>query len=199
VGSRRLAAHQKKAYRLNATLVFLDESGVLMAPILRRTWSPCGHTPELRQRTRSHQKVSVVAVIAVNSARNRLQLCFRCHPNTNVASPEIIGFLRCLLRQIPGQLILIWDRFNPHRSAATSAFLAKHPRIHPEFFPPYAPELNPTEYFWSYLKTNPLANLAPPDLSTLTRRTRASGRSIQQSQSLLRSFVRHAPFSLRLE
>lgn len=199
MGSRRLAAHQKKARRLNASLVFLDESGVLMAPILRRTWSPLGHTPILRQRTRSHQKVSVIAVIAVHSARARLQLCFRLHPNINIASPEIIAFLRCLLRQIPGPLVLVWDRFNPHRSAVTAAFLAKHPRIHPEHFPPYAPELNPTEYFWSYLKTNPLANLAPPDLPTLTTRTRSSGRSIQHSQSLLRSFVKHAPLPLRLK
>ncbi len=170
-----------------------------MAPVLRRTWGPRGQTPVLSQRTRRHQKVSIIAVIAVNPSRTRLQLCFRLHPEVNLATPQILAFLRCLLRQIRGRLVLLWDRFNPHRSAATAAFLARHPRLYPEFFPPYAPELNPPEYFWAYLKTNPLANFAPPDLSTLTTRTRSSSRSIQQSQSLLRSFVHHAPLPLRLK
>ena len=40
-------------------------------------------------------------------------------------------------------------------------YLASHRRLIAEFLPPYAPELNAIEYAWSYLKTNPLANLAP--------------------------------------
>jgi hypothetical protein len=193
-----MAPHQKKAHRLSAYLVFLDESGVLMAPLLRRTWSRCGHTPVLRQRTRSHQKISLIATLAVNPMRTRAQLCFRLHPNRNLTGSEIIAFLRCLLRHVPGHIVLLWDRFNPHRSVATSAFLRTTPRLHVEFFPPYAPELNPTEYFWSYLKNNPLANLALLDLPSLTAKTRSSGRSIQRSQVLLRSFVQHAPLPLRL-
>jgi len=185
---------------LKAFLVFLDESGVLMAPILRRTWAQRGHTPVLAQRTRSHQKVSIIAVvIVINSSRTRLHLCFRLHPDRNLATPHLVAFLRCFLRHIPGQLVLLWDRFNPHRSAVTTAFLARHPRIHPEFVPPYAPELNPPEYFWSCLKTNSLANFAPSDLQTLTRRTRSLSRSIQHAQALLRSFVLHAPLPLRLK
>jgi len=193
-----MAAHQKKAHRLKATLVFLDDSGVLMAPLLRRTWGPRGQTPVLGQRTRSHQKVSVLAAMAVNPTRTRLPLCFRLHPDVNLATPQILAFLRCLLRPIRGRLVLLGDRFNPHRSAATAAFLSRHPRLDPEFFPPDAPELNPPEYFWSYLKTNPLANFAPSDLTALTTQTRSSSRSIQHSQSLLRSFVHHAPLPLRL-
>lgn len=36
-----------------------------------------------------------------------------------------------------------------------------------ELFPPYAPEFNPIEYAWSYLKTKPLANFAPPDTDAM--------------------------------
>jgi hypothetical protein len=54
-----LAAGKKNASRLNATLVFLDESGLMMAPLVRRTWAPRGQTPILLQRTRSRDKVSV--------------------------------------------------------------------------------------------------------------------------------------------
>jgi transposase len=44
----------KKASRLKAFLVFIDESGLLMAPLVRRSWAPCGYTPILYQRTQSH-------------------------------------------------------------------------------------------------------------------------------------------------
>lgn len=169
-----------------------------MAPLLRRTWSRCGHTPILRQRTRAHQKISTIAALLVNPMRTRVQLCFRLHPNRNLTSAEVIAFLRCLLRHVSGNIVLIWDRFNPHRAAVTCAFLKKHPRLRMEFFPPYAPELNPTEYFWSYLKNNPLANLATLDLTSLIDKTRSSGRSIQRSSVLPRAFVRHSPLPLRL-
>jgi putative transposase len=95
--------------------------------------------------------------------------------------------------------VLLWDRFNPHRSAGIRLFLSQSPRLHVLFFPPYAPELNPTENFWSYLKTNPLANAALPDLPSLIHKTRHHSRSIQRSIPLLRSFVQHSPLSLRLK
>lgn len=193
-----MAAHQKKAHRLRASLAFLDESGVLMAPLLRRTWSRCGQTPILRQRTRSHHKISLVAALAVNPARTKANLYFRLHPDRNLTGSEVIAFLRCLLRHIKGPIVLLWDRFKPHRSVATSAFLKATPRLRAEFFPPYAPELNPAEYFWAYLKNNPLANLALQDLLPLAEKTRSAGRSIQRSQPLLRSFISHAPLPLRL-
>ena len=68
----------------------------------------------------------------------------------------------------------------------------------PTYFPSYAPDLNPTEYAWNWLKSNPLANLACLDLATLSARTRQHGRSLQRQPRLLRSFLHHAPLSLRL-
>ena len=183
---------------MRARLIFVDESGVLMAPVLRRTWSPCGQTPLLHQRTRSHQKVSIIAGLALHPRRSRLNLCFRLHPNRNLTGAEVISFLRCILRAFKGHVVILWDRFNPHRSVATTTFLRTVPRLHPEFFPPYAPELNPTEYFWSYLKNNPLSNFAPADVATLSHKARSAGRSIQRTQSLLRSFVHHSPLPLRI-
>ena len=65
--------------------------------------------------------------------------------------------------------------------------------------PPYAPELNPIEYVWSYLKLNPMANLAFFDLEALTTTARRHGRSLQRKPDLLRSFLGHSPLSLRLK
>src|SRR3989442_37037 len=69
-----VAAGKKNVSGLNARLVFLDESGLLMAPLVRRTWAPRGQTPILLQRTRSHDKVSVTAVLTVSPRRRRVSL-----------------------------------------------------------------------------------------------------------------------------
>ena len=67
------------------------------------------------------------------------------------------------------------------------------------FLPPYAPELNPIEYLWGYLKMNPLANLTASDVGELAGMARSYARSLQHRGDLLKSFIRHSPLSLRLK
>jgi len=74
----------------------------------------------------------------------------------------------------------------------------KTPGFHLCFLPPYAPELNPVEYLWSWLKQKPLANFTPDDLQELANEARKGSRLVQHKQDLLRSFVNHSPLSLRL-
>ncbi|MBR7830648.1 transposase [Actinospica sp. MGRD01-02] len=51
----------------------------------------------------------------------------------------------------------------------TKAFLAENTSwLHVELLPTAAPELNPVEQVWAWIKGGPLANLAPPDLDHLT-------------------------------
>ena len=41
-------------------LVFLDESGLLLLPVVRRTWSRRGQTPVLRHVGRNRKKISAI-------------------------------------------------------------------------------------------------------------------------------------------
>jgi len=178
--------------------VFLDESGFLMAPLVRRSWSRRGQTPVLNQSGRHHRKVSAIAALCVAPARNRVRLYFRLYLDANIVGEDVVGFLRLLRRQI-GTFCLLWDHLQAHRARLTQEFLQNTPAIHPAYFPSYAPELNPMEYGWCWLKTKPMANLACLDLDTLALTTRHYGRSLQHRQTLLRSFIRHSPLSLRLK
>jgi hypothetical protein len=193
-----VAPREKKATRLRACLVFLDESGLLMAPFVRRSWAPRGHTPLLSQRTRTHQRLSIIAALYVSPRRDQVHLYFRLHPQTNIATPQVIDFLRQLRRQIRSPLVLVWDRLRAHQSTSVSQFLERASSLHTVLLPPYAPELNPVEMAWGYLQTNPLANFAFFDLPTLTATTCHHGRRLQRRQLLLRSFLRHSPLPLRL-
>jgi transposase len=189
-----LEGHQKKADQLNAWLVFLDESGFLMAPLVRRSWAPRGQTPVLLQRGVHHQKVSAIAVLCLRGDERRFY--FRLHPNADIQARHVISFLRYLGGELPGPWLLLWDRLNAHRARRTSQFLASRPYPQAHFLPAYAPDLNPIEYAWCYLKNNPLANSPHFDLPALTRTTRRHARALQRKTTLLDSFLSHSALFL---
>ena len=169
-----------------------------MAPLLRRTWSPCGQTPICSHRTRAHQKVSAIAALAIRPDRKRVRLYFRLHPDANINAPLIVSFLYHLLKQLHAPVMLVWDRLLAHRARKVQDFVYKHSDLHVSLLPPYAPELDPVEQVWGYLKFNPLANFAPRDLASLTSAARRHARSLQYAQSNLRSFIQHCPLPLHL-
>lgn len=168
-----------------------------MSPHLRRTWAPVGQTPILYQRTRAREKVSMIAALAVSPRRRKVGLYFSLLPNQNVTTETLTPFLRQLRRQRGGRLYLVWDRLPVHRSTLTR-LRKRSTKFHSAFLPPYAPELNPVEMLWSYLKMNPLANFPPKDAQQLHRRARRHTRKIQADQTLLRSFIQATPLFLRL-
>ena len=179
--------------------MFIDESGLLMAPLVRRSWHPRGVTPVMEQRTRAHQKVSIIAALCVPPSRDAVQLYFRLLPKANFNAVAIRGFLRQLNRQLNAPWVLIWDRLQAHRARIVQSFIASQSHARSVYLPPYAPELNPVEYLWGYLKTNPLANAPFFDLDTLADQARSHTRSLQRQPAILRSFVEHSPLSLRLK
>lgn len=198
MGQARLVPGKKNAHRLRAWIAFLDECGFLMAPLVRRSGSPCGETPVLHQSGRHHRKVSAIAAICVSPDREHARLYFRLYPDENINAERVIAFLQQLLRHL-GCVCLVWDHLQAHRARLTQDFLRDTPDIRPTYFPSYAPELNPMEYGWSWLKTNPLANLACLSLDTLAETARRHSRSLQHQQVLLRSFIQHSPLPLRLK
>jgi len=120
-----------------------------MGPLVRRTWNPKGHTPILRQRTRSHKKVSAIAALCVNPHRDRIHLYFRLHTDANINAPLVVSFMRQLNRQVKKEpIVILWDRLLAHRAKKVKAFVKETPSIYTSFFPSYAPELNPVEYVW---------------------------------------------------
>jgi len=176
-------------------LVFLDESGLLLAPLVRRTWSPRGKTPLFYQRGVHRQKVSIIGALTVSPKRRRVGLYFSLIAELNVDAYWLVAFLTAMARHLRGPVILIWDRLNVHRGSVVRRFLERHPRFHVELLPAYAPELNPVETVWSYLKLNPLANFAPSDVRHLAGVATKHTRRLQRHSNLVRSFLNSGPLS----
>src|SRR5919108_4847695 len=81
----------------------------------------------------------------------------------------IVAFLRQLLRQVRGKLLVIWDGAPIHRCRMVKAFLGAGAarRLQLEQLPAYAPDLNPDEGVWNLLKRTELKNRGCQDLDEL--------------------------------
>ncbi len=169
-----------------------------MAPLLRRTWAPRGITPTLAIRQRHHEKVSAIGALTVSPRPHRVNLFLILYPRQNIRGPEVLHFLRHLRRHNPGSLLLLWDRGKPHRHQQVQEYLQRHPRWHVEWLPPYAPELNPQEQVWNYLKFGCLANFAPDNVAQISREVRRHTRRAGRRPQLLKNLFRHSelPFLL---
>jgi len=199
VAEEGLVAHKKNARRLNATIVFYDESGFMLQPLVRRSWAPRGQTPIIRCWDR-RDRLSVIGAILVppSRERHRLSAVFRIHTR-NVKTPQATEFLRVLDRYVKGPLIVVQDRLNVHK-AATKRWLARRaegaPRVMVEWLPPYAPDLNPAEQLWNNGKRVDLANLAPIDRDGLRGHVRRSLIRQRRRPNLLASAFDHAGLHL---
>ena len=153
---------------------------------MRRTWAPRGQTPVVRHRY-ERTKISAISAVTVSPRRQRCGL-YACFHYDNITHLEVAHFLRLLLRQLSGEIMLLWDGGSIHQGEAVRAVLARHPRLHVERFPAYAPELNPDEQVWNHLKGT-LANGRPDTaeelLDDLTRVTRR----LRRKSKILRGFI----------
>jgi transposase len=181
-----LVAGKKNAARLGAHLVFIDESGFLLIPSVRKTWAPRGHTPLLRFWQR-HDRLSVISGLSVSPGRRHLGLYYRLH-RTNIHQAEVCEFLRHLLRHLRGPLIVLWDNGRIHKGPPIRALCHRFPRLHLEFLPPYAPELNPDEGIWTLTKAT-LANGRPDCLTALARDLLSTLRRVRRSPVALRGCI----------
>lgn len=135
--------------------MFVDESGFYLLPLVSRTYAPVGKTPVIREYlTRDH-----LSVISGITPAGKLYMMVQ---ERAYRGPDVVNFLRHLLRHMPGKLLVLWDRAPIHRSRVVKEFLAAGAaaRIHLEPLPAYAPELNPDEGIWSYLKGVELKNVS---------------------------------------
>jgi transposase len=185
----RLAPCKKNAARLAAHLVFTDESGFLLIPTVRKTWSPVGQTPILVHRY-SHERISAISGIAVSPKRFHCKLYCQLYED-NIHGEEVSVFLSHLLRQVKGHLVVLLDNGKIHRSDPVKELLSRTSRLHLEPLPPYAAELNPDEGVWNHLKRI-LANGRPDTQEELMDLLAKEICSLAASQHLLRACIQQS-------
>src|SRR5829696_8227205 len=186
----------KNARRRSAVIVFWDESGISLLPVVRRTWAPRGHTPVIRHHF-NWKRVSLAAALCYGSQGGGAAVAF--HRQVDAYDTDsLIGALGELRRFLGGQkATLLWDGLPAHRSKAMRAWLGRQRRwLVVEPLPGYAPELNPVEALWSNLKGVELANLAGDTLNDVITAAERGIQRIRATHHLAYSFLRHSGLSL---
>jgi transposase len=194
VAKAGLASHQKKARRRGASIVFVDETGFSLQPVNRRTWAPRGETPVQRAWDR-YDRLSVIGAVALSPTRRRISTPFQIHDH-NVRAGEAVAFVKQLRRYFQRPLVICWDRWSVHRSAAKKLAASRLRNIDIEWLPAYAPELNPVEPRWSHTKFGKLANFVPDNVRHLKRSVRSELNHQSHSHRLKQSFFKTARLTL---
>jgi transposase len=177
-----------EARERQAHLVFLDESGFMLTPTVRRTWAPRGRGAVLDSWDR-RDRLSAISCLTVSPRVSRLNLYFQLLPH-NVHGEDVVEFLRELKHLLGGPLTVLWDRGPVHKkSSVVRAYLAQHSDLVTEELPTYAPELNPDELVWSWSKYGRLANLAADNTDQLAEQVIDELVYLKQHPELLASFV----------
>jgi transposase len=180
-----VAAHQKKAVAEGRTLVFVDQSGFYLLPGMVRTYAPVGETPIIRAPWgRDH-----LSAMSGITPQGQLYMLVQ---ERSYCGEDVVRFLDHLLRHISGKVLVLWDGASIHRCQAVKDYLAEGAaaRIHLERFPSYAPELNPDEGIWHYLKGVELKNLCCRDLAHLRQELRKAKERLRHKTDVILGCIR---------
>lgn len=169
-----------------------------MAPLLRRTWSRKGRTPQLPQRGKQREKVSIAAALWwAPWKRQRLGLYYETLSNAYFNNHRVAEFLEHMMRELPDRMLVVWDGGGMHKGDPIREAVQRFaPRLHLERLPPYAPMLNPVEPLWSWLKHSRLANYAPVDAATSNQRIHEEFDAVGCDQAFLQATWRASELPL---
>lgn len=103
---------------------------------------------------------------------------------------ESVLFLNHLYGQVSRKLLVIWDGSPIHRGNHMKEFLLNGGSkfVHLERLPAYAPDLNPDEGTWHYLKHVEMRNRCCLNLSHLQDQLRCAVIRLRRKDTVIRSF-----------
>jgi transposase len=101
-------------------------------------------------------------------------------------------------RTIRGQVVVIWEGSPIHKGQAIKDSLARGAakRRPLERLPSYAPDLNPDEGIWNYLKRVELKNRCCADRAELRLELRQAKERLRHKRHIIRSCSAHCGYSV---
>jgi transposase len=171
--------------------VFADQSGFYLLPMAVRTYAPVGKTPVLHERL-SRDHLSAMSAITLEGK------LYMIEQEKAFKGEDVVRFLKHLMGQIRGKLLIIWDGSPIHRGGAVKEFLASGAasRLQLEQLPGYAPDLNPDEGIWKHLKCVELKNVCCQSLSELRVELRRAKERLRHKTRVILGCIRQPGFKV---
>lgn len=177
----------KKASEEGRTIVFADESGFYLLPFSGHTYAPKRKTPVL------HHKLSRDHLSVISGITEQGGMYVQIHEKS-IKGEGALEFLKHVLTYVPGKVLVIWDGAPIHKCQLIRDFLKNgtQGRLELECLPGYAPDLNPDEGVWRYLKCVSLKNVCCKTLEELKKALRHAIRNFRARKDLITACFRQA-------
>jgi putative transposase len=194
-GGKRLAAAR------GAWICFQDEAGQTLRPPKSKTWARRGHTPVVAVSGKGSGRVSIAGLVCLKAGRRaRLMWRTRLHRGRagergSFSEEDYIAFLDQAHQRLQAPIVLIWDNLNTHVSRRMRALIATRAWLTVIRLPAYAPDLNPTEGIWAWMKRG-ITNIAVHGVDHLAHLVKHRLRACQQQTDLLASFLAQTGMTL---
>ena len=173
---------KKRAKRLGAKIFFQDEAGFQSDAPLGRTYGLKGKTPVVKT---SGQRQSLNVISAVNARGEFWAATYTSKLNAELFVVFLESFMNCQ----SGKVFLVVDGHPAHKAKLVQRYLQSlKGRLELHFLPPYAPDLNPDEFVWSYMKANGVSKKPLKHNESLQKRVEEDLKDVQRNRKLVRSF-----------
>ncbi len=177
----RLAARAKRA---GAEIYFRDEFGFRADAVQGKTWGVRGRTPVVEV---PGPRKSVSAASAVSAKGAFWFVTYK----GGMTAELFVGLLKHVMRGRRKPLFLVLDSLPAHKAKMVRDYVAStNGKLELHFLPGYAPELNPDELVWNYVKRTGTAKSPLASGESLQGRIEADLQAVQDDPALVRSFFR---------
>ena len=177
----KLAARAK---REGAEIYFWDESGFRADAVEGKTWGMRGHTP-IVEVPGSRQSISAASAVNAKGA-------FRFVTYKGGMTAELfVALLKVIMRGRRKPLFLVLDSLPAHKAKMVHTYVeSTKGKLELHFLPGYAPELNPDELVWNYVKRTGTAKRPLGSGESLQDRIEGDLQAVQDDPALVQSFFR---------
>lgn len=163
-----------EAKEKKSMILFGDEASFALWGSLGYTWAPKGEQP-LVYTNGSRKNVKVFGVVDFFTGKFIHQML-----EGKLNGDSYVKFLRKVLRETDGHLILVQDGASYHRSKSLTDFIQENSdRLSVYQLPAYSPDFNPIEFVWRKLKRAAIHNVYFESFEDLTNTVRLQLRRIK--------------------
>ena len=172
------------AKKQGAEIFWLDEASIRSDDPLMRTWGLKGQTPVVKT-SGQRQGINVISAISNNGG-------FWYHLfSGKFNADKFIECMRDLMANRKKPVFIIMDGHPVHKSKKVKDFVSQsNGRLSIFLLPPYAPELNPDELVWNYIRQTGTARSPLKEGESLYERTFIDLELIAQDKKLVKSFFK---------
>lgn len=175
----------RQAQANGAAIYFWDEAGFRSDAVSGRTWGVKGQTPVLDVPAR-RQKISAASAVDGRGT-------FWFHTYTGALTVTLfITLLQSVCRRRRDPIYLILDNLPVHKSSRVQDYVAStHGKLTLIFLPPYAPQTNPDELAWAYIKSHGQTAQPLKQGESLEDHVLEDLYYLQQRPDIVRAFFQH--------